>query len=322
MFIASLHVEGLADLPEFRIEGLQRCVHLRGPTPQTTAVGDAIALAFAAFSPAACERLLRRWGVVGPQEEPEFMGELCVAQAHWKDRYAARRLVYEPDRRSIVVTIKIELDPLLFRQLRDEAVRDPRLVAALAGGAHLELSVGALFATSFDALALSLRGVRIGSERFPTLEKDRPVWLTRVLSSMSHRFHQHVTGDGLAMRVMEAATSREHYDRYQSWQAHLEPKLGVVRPAWGPGGMPVLLADEQPLIRWGRAGFEAAALAASVYLEDPDVLWVETEDVGLAEVVQRGALEQIWLVSERGDVVVEPLKSRPRKAARFPTREE
>ncbi len=315
MFITAVEITGLAELPELHLSGLGRVVQVGGPSPASVALGDAIALAFAALSPAHCAAMLERWGVLGPGEQPEILADPFPSQASWTDRLAARHLVDDPNHRSITVSLTIELDPLLFRELRAEAARDPRLVTALAEGPMMTLCVGGLLATSYDALALSLQSVRIGEERFPTLPRERPLWLTRLLLTLGERFHRHTPGS-VAARALQVATSRQHHARYVAWQDALRERLGSVRVASGPGDAPVILADEKPLRRWGVAGRDLAALAGAVHLTGADVLWATTEDPLMAGAVEAGALEQVWWVCAAG----EPLKPtrKIRRAARFP----
>ena len=157
MFITAVSVRGFADLALFELQDLGRRVELRGPDPASTALGDAIELAFAALSEDALARLLSRWGLLGPGEEAEINGENFPDQATWSDGQAARYLLPPGPERHIQVEIEIEPDPILYGELRAESAREPRLVIGLSEGGRLTLGVGALFASSFDALALNLQ---------------------------------------------------------------------------------------------------------------------------------------------------------------------
>lgn len=316
MFITDVQIEGLADAPSLSLSELGREVLIAGPDPASTALGDGISLVFAALSEAHCAALLRHWHLLGSEEVPDILADPFPAQASWSDTIAARSLIDDPDRRSITASITLELDPILFRTLRAQSVRHPRLITALSSGLSLRLTVGALLATSFDALALSLQSVHIGTESFPTLPRERPGWLTRLLRQLGDRFHRHTPNPELAAEVLAAATSRQHHRRYQAWQAAMAP-LGVARVAHGPGGRPEILIDERPLWRHGEAGQRAAALAASIHLNDADILWAETTDPVLPQSIEAGALEQVWWVGADNGVLIEPTPRQVRRAAAF-----
>ena len=316
MFITDVQIEGLADAPSLSLSELDREVRIAGPDPASTALGDGIALVFAALSEPHCAALLQHWGLLGPEEIPDILADPFPAQASWSDSIAARSLIDDPDRRSITVSITLELDPILFRTLRAQSVRHPRLVTALSGGLNLRLTVGALLATSFDALALSLQSVHIGNESFPTLPRERPSWLTRLLRQLGDRFHRHTPRSDLAAQVMAAATSRQHHHRYQAWQAAMA-HLGMARVAHGPGGVPELLIDERPLWRHGEAGRRAADLAASIHLTGADILWAETSNSELAKGIEASALEQVWWVGTEDGAVIRPTPRQVRRAASF-----
>ena len=157
MYLTAVSASGFRDLPRFELGDLGRVVHLKGPSPATTALGDAVELAFAALSPEGLLRLLRRWDLLALGEDPEVLGAPFPDQATWADREGARALVAEPEERALVVSVDIALDPPLFGTLRSHAAREPRLVSALSEGARIRLEVGALFAASFDAVAVDLR---------------------------------------------------------------------------------------------------------------------------------------------------------------------
>jgi len=317
MFISAITVSGFADLPSVDLNDLTRQVHLKGPTPSTTALGDALELVFACLSAERLVRLLRRWSLLQPDEEPDLLGEPFPAQAAWSDQKTARYLVADASRRNLSVTVTIVLDPPQFGELRDAATREPRLVTAISRGAALTLSVGALFANSFDAIALSLRACQIGDERFPTSAADRPPWLTKLLLGIGERFQRHQPGLSVPELAMEIATSWDHHSRYVSWQASLVDDLGAARVVRAPSGAPVLLVDDKPLRRWGTHGVEHVELAASAWLSGADVLWVESERDILDACVagNQAPLEQIWRVSSKGDQEVCPAPGR--RAARF-----
>lgn len=318
MLVSSIAVHGFRDLPDWRSPpDLPRVVGVRGPGPASTALGDALELAFAALNPDAMTALLRRWAVLAPDEDAEILGAPLPEQVSWSDQRAARGLVASESERHLRVTVELALDPVLESSLRALAPREPRLAAGLAPGARVRLGVGALFTSTFDAVAVSVHELRFGEESFPTVAGQRPAWLTRFLVALAGRFARHPGPPGeppLAERVLAASTAWEGYGAYLGWQRALVARCGTVRPARGPGDVAVLLSDDLPLRRHGPAAEQRAAQAAAVYLSRADVLWVEDEDdeVDASTEGDGSPLEQIWRVHAEG--AVDPDQGRPDEA--------
>jgi hypothetical protein len=305
MYVTAIELRGFRDLPAWSAEGLDRTVHLRGPTPATTAVGDALDLAFGALSPEGLDRALRRWGVVAPEDAPEVEGAPLPTEATWSDAEAARALVADGER-TLRVELELALDPPLFAQLRELAAREPRVGPALARRPRLRLAVGALFAATWDAVAISIQRFSVGDEDFPVSGADRPRWLDRFLQAMATRLHRLDLEDDMGARLLDAATSRQRHDAYQRWTTALLPDGPRLRVARGPGEQPLLLGDELPLRRHGQAGLDRAALAGAVFLTGADVLFAEGDDPLLDRAVdgEDSPLEQVWRVGPRGALEV------------------
>lgn len=322
MYITAISARGFRDLPEARLENLGRVVDLAGPTPATTALGDAVELAFAALSEQALEALLLRWGLLGPGEQPDLTGEGFPEEAAWDDQRAARALVADEQKRVLSVELTIALDPPLYGLLRGEAARDPRVVSALGQGGGITLGVGGLFTSTFDTLALSLQSFRIGDEAFPTRPGDRPRWLTRLLREIADRFHRYDPDADTAAVAMTAMTSRADFDAWEAWRAALQPDGPTLRAARGPGGLAVLLGDDLPLRRFGHQAERDAGLAAAVHLSRADVLWAESGRGWLVDTVDgdASALEQVFRVHPAGARTVEaPVESEPTPTRTLPT---
>lgn len=316
MVIDAIDVRGLADLSAFQVTDLERQAHLQGPDPASIALGDALELFFAALDPRHLRNLLRRWGLTTDDEPPEIIGEPFPDQAHWTSAASGADLVKDTRQRSITVAVTVRLDPILFRDLRAEAAREPRLVTALADGPVITVTVGALFTRSFDAIALSINSAQIGDERFPTLTSERPAWLTRLLSAMGSRFHRFTPDNRtVAAWALQAANSRDAYPAYTAWQAALRDRLGEVRAYRDASDAPALLIGNRPSRRWGARGAHIAALAAAVYLSEADILWAESDDPILADGIARGALEQVILLSPSGSLQVQPPPQKKRATA-------
>ena len=111
MFITAVSVRGFADLAHFDLSSLDRIVHLQGPDPSCTALGDAIELAFAALSEARLKRLLNRWELLAPGEEPEISGDPFPEQATWSDTQSARTLLPPGPERHLQVNWKSNVTP-------------------------------------------------------------------------------------------------------------------------------------------------------------------------------------------------------------------
>ena len=142
MFVTAIHAQGFRDLPDGRVDGLDRLVDLRGPDPSTTALGDALELAFAALSAECLERLLRRWGVLTDGEAPEITGTPFPDQASWSDQQTARALVADSQTPRLKVEVTLTLDP-------------PALVFFFFGYVRLHLVLPTKFLLGIIALTLS-----------------------------------------------------------------------------------------------------------------------------------------------------------------------
>jgi hypothetical protein len=306
MFITAVSVRGFADLALFELQDLGRRVELRGPDPASTALGDAIELAFAALSEDALARLLSRWGLLGPGEEAEINGENFPDQATWSDGQAARYLLPPGPERHIQVEVEIEPDPILYGELRAESAREPRLVIGLSEGGRLTLGVGVLFASSFDALALNLQRFEVGGQAFPLHGSDRPSWLDRFLRLLAHRFHRHDPSRSVADDALAAATSRDQFEAYQSWQKCIDGEH-TLRAARGAGDRSLILCNERPLSRWGPTTESLVRLGASVHLSGADVVWAETLPERMESAIEGdgSALEQVFCIHSEGTIRVE-----------------
>jgi hypothetical protein len=332
MWIRGIELSGFRDLPSFKASELGQVVGVCGPSPAATAVGDAIALFFAALDSDALRQLLVDWGALAPDDLPDLMGNPLPEQVTWHDGRSLAHMV-EEGRRDLRVRLELQLDPPTVARLRQDGARDPRLAAALVGGPIASVEVGALFTRDFDAIALSIQGLRVGREDFPTGPAERPAWMLPLLRGLVGRFRRHGTedADALAERVLEAALSWDRYGRYRAWQEAMGADAAdgaEVRAARGVGEQAVLLLGDRPLSRWGQKAVRRAAQAADVYLDDLDLLWVETDDAWV-EGATRGescALEQVWRVHGAGALVpvaiaaTQPVAGARRKKLDLPRR--
>ena len=306
MYLRSIRVRGFADLPNAHIEDCERWMHLHGPSPAVTALGDAIELGFAALSMPALIRLACRLGLIPERLPPEDSSLELPDQIDNLDPVAVKGILSPSARRALNVELELHLDPPLFGRLREHAAREPRLATALATSPTIHLSVGALFTVSHDAMAIHLDGFAVGEQRFPTHGKERPAWLNRFLASLRGRFHRFDLEDDAPAQLLDAATSRDHHAAYHQWQSALGPDGPHLRVARGADDRPTLLGDDQPLRRYGQAGQDRAALAAAIHLSGADILWAESADALLKQAVESdpSPLEQVFSVSPTGTVSV------------------
>jgi hypothetical protein len=306
MYVVSIRVRGFRDLPAARVEDCERWMRLRGPSPAVTALGDAIELVFAALSETALARLAWRWGMIAeglPPGDPELN---FPDQLDQLDPVAARALLAPDAKRSLKVDLELHLDPPLYRQLRELAAREPRVVTALAERPTIRLSVGALFTTNHETMAIHLDGFSVGNQRFPTHGKERPQWLSRFLSGLRGRFHRFDLEDDIPEQLLDAATSRDTHDAYLAWQTSFGPAGPHLRVARGADDRPILLGDNRPLRRYGQSGLDRASLAAAIHLSGADILWAESNDPLLQAAVEANPspLEQVFSVSPDGTVEI------------------
>ena len=132
MYVSALTVRGLRDLEEFTVRDLPRVATVRGPSPASTALGDALELAFSSLCSDQFESLLRRWELMAPGETLTIDGDPFPDQATWNDRIAARCLLSEGGSRSVTVEVELILDPPLFQALRTLGFRDLNLLCGLS----------------------------------------------------------------------------------------------------------------------------------------------------------------------------------------------
>ena len=158
MYVRSLSIHGLADLPSFRAEDLGRQVVITGPSPAASAVGDGLALFFSALSERALSHLLLRWGLIQAPAEAEIAMEGVPIQATWTDRRIAKSIVADHGSRTVRARAELLLDPPMSTNLRNHAAREPRLAVGLEG-APVSASKSAP-SSGPPGMSLHLRSVR------------------------------------------------------------------------------------------------------------------------------------------------------------------
>jgi hypothetical protein len=239
----------------------------------------------------------------------------------------AKALCADPQKRRLGVQLNIELDPPLCADLRTLAARYPRLGVALGGepAPTISIEVSAYFGSSWDVLSLSVQSVILGGERFSTAASERSPWLTQLLLDLGNRFVSHDESSHFGQQAMTAMTARAPgaFERFQAWQACLQDSLGTVRPVHDAEQSVMLLANDRPLHRHGPMAIRRVQMAASAFLYGADIMWIGEDDPWGARFVEGEgtALEQLWSVTEDGDVDPEA-QSQPRTILSFGSQEE
>ena len=327
MYVRGIAIYGLADLPRFSVSGLGREVTVKGPSAAASAIGDGLALGFAALSTPALEALLLRWGVTSPGETADIEANPLPVQATWSDTSIAKGLCADRQKRKLSVHIDIELDPPLTANLRSLAAREPRVGIGLGESPTptISIEVSAYFGSSWDVLSLSIQSVLLGNERFTGAANERSTWLTRLLLDLGNRFVSHDESSNHGTHAMKAMTSRSaaKYERFQQWQHCLQPDLGLVRPVPSTNETILLLANNRPIHRYGPLAERRARLATSAFLSDADIMWTGEHDDWAQRFIEGDgtALEQLWTVSTDGEV--DPASQpQPRTVLSFGSQEE
>lgn len=237
------------------------------PWEEGRALRDALQLAFALVDPVVLRTLLEGWGA----SELEVSEEPLLVSVRYSGAPGLESLL-EPDAGGVVrVRVRLRLDPPQFATLRHHAVRDVRLVDALAGGPTCELAVGALLRPG--SLTLDLRSFLVGSVPFAVSGPDRPGWLGAFLLGLRGR----LAAAPLAPAAWGEAARSWSADR----QGHLRAALVALAASPAAVSGLVALPEEPALLEAGRllplrfAGPRVRAAVGwvgAVQLGRPDVL--------------------------------------------------
>ncbi|TVQ90423.1 MAG: hypothetical protein EA397_12615 [Deltaproteobacteria bacterium] len=284
MYVTSLRTDGLRFAHDAAVDLPSRLVHL-ADGPANLALFDALELFRAACEAEHLESALSRLDVVDPFEDLEVSAEHGLPEQISFAHGDAESLLRPDGTRTIKVRVDLALDPLLYGTLREQALRDPRLVTAL-GDATASITVGWVFTNDLHTASIARLQVRIGDVSFPSAGNERPRWLAPWLRDIAGRFRR-ITSDDLdvvAERLLEAAFSSDPVmrQRYHTLRQALEAPpfnlgrlelvhlRGVVTPCFGPELVRPRLV--------GRRGAELLQIATAVLLDQPDVLLIERID--------------------------------------------
>lgn len=330
MLIRHVEVAGLAGLGPLSPLPLGRVVQVGGPPRALTALCDALALALGFFSPEEAVRAFARWGAAPQLPEP---GRLHPEELRLERPDRVRPWLDPAADRTVRVSLELELDPPQFGRVRDAALRDPELSAALArGGARVQLSLGWLFTQDYRVVAPSVLSLRLGDLELRAGDERAP---------LLHGFLRGLAGRGLVREPLEVDEARyalaqrdadpERRARAARLSRALEGPpfgLGALEVVEPPGQPPWLAFGPEltPLRGLGPGALEAAGLADAVCLSGAEILVLRdplafAPDPGVrrAWLVEQAegagsTLEQVFLVggAEAPDLVlVDPV---PREA--------
>ena len=322
MHIRRLACQGLRALPDFEAKGLERVVSVAGSPAGRTALADAIAIALSAFSEADTLAVARDLG----------LGDACEVTAEalpdslLTPRPEVARALFTDDR-TVRVRLDLELDPPQYGEIRTAAMRDPRLVSALAAqDTTLGLTAGWAWTRDWTVATISVLGVRLGDVELPLVGDDRPTWLDRFFAGLAGRLIRHRAGqvDARAFARAERSPSTERRAGARRVREILAGRafgLGQLEVVEGPDGPWLGLPhglDLLPLRAHGPRVEHAVGLAQAVHQSGAEILIAEAP-LDLAErpralsnwlraqaEADGSALEQVFLLGGGGAGALRP----------------
>ena len=282
MRLVALSIEGLARAPEWSdtLDASQALPE----APLGMAVADGIALFAAGLDGDRCERVLRRMGVARGEQEVHRDDHDFAEQVVGLDPFEVEALLDPEGGRRVTVSGRIALDPPLFGRLREESMRDPKMLAALGEDPTLTVKVGWLFSSDRSAASVGVLEVKVANTAFPTGRSERPRWMNGLLRAVGARLGGVGADDDaetLGGALLDAALSadpgiRERYARLA--QAMEQPPFGLGRLELVRRGDRVQLAFGETLVRarqLGPGALRALRIAHAALVIAPDVLVVE-----------------------------------------------
>ena len=280
MLVHGIRVAGLRDAEGFVRTDLGARVELSGG-PEGVAVADAFDLFAAGLVAGRIPTTLARLGISGEVEVLEEDG--MPVQASWDDPWGARTLVAGDSARRITVWVEVIPDPPLFGQLREMAVREPRLVAGLSDSPRIAARVGWLFTKDWTAASIAVLEFKVGDMAFPASGPERPAWVPKVLRQLGARFLRWTPSaeQELAERLLAASLSpdaevRDAYARAAGALADEPFELGALELARVGEQLWLCFGRDMRRARqFGPSAVEAAGLSVAAFLDAPDVLVIE-----------------------------------------------
>ncbi len=315
MLVTGLRAEGIRDVEMIREPG--RRVDL-----PSGSVGRAMADALVLWAGSLCgDQLARALVAVGAASSEDavelVVEEGAVVGASW-DRVGAMASMLEAGERRFGVEVSLDLDPLLFASLREQAVRDPRLVSALGQRLTMKVKVGWLLTRDGLGCTIGVLALSVGGVEFPVSGSEKAAWATSILRDVGRRVARVRWSDSasqVATRISEAARCtdpqrRQAAERASNALSSAPFRFGRLEPIESGVELEVALGPDLLRIeRFGPAGLHALQLVEEVFMEQPDVLIVDGPGAGFSRpgAIARwlaarvdgtdATLEQVWFVS-------------------------
>jgi len=323
MRVLSVRTEGLLDAPA--LADLGALVRLPSGPPGR-AIAAALGLWAASLGGDDLPGLLVSLGLASSTDGVDVTEERGVPVGVSWDLVGASASLREPGQRRFGVEVTVALDPPLFAALREEAVRDPRLIQALGHGLRMRVKVGWMLTLDGLSATIGVLGLRVGTVDFPVTGSDAAPWAPRVLAKLGRRVGR-VCEEEPLMAVVERVrlalrgpdpSARVRAQRLCDALARAPFRSGrlalVDQPLVDLADLVVPVFGDAlvPLARFGPAAAHALRLTEAALLRQPDVLMVQAVGGGAprpAGLVRwltgcvngpDATLEQVWLVAGGG----------------------
>ena len=313
MLISALDIQGLKAAGDWSGTGLGASVELPAP-PVGMAISDALAMIEAILNPDQFVALSHRLGILSPEHEVFHDDAGFVEQAVELDVAAVDAILSADGSRRVTLTATLELDPPLFGRLREESMRDPRVMTALGQNPALTLKVGWLFSMSRQAVSVGVLDFQVGNTPFALNKSDRPSWMNGMLRAIGARLGRADWSEEISAvtrRLQQASLSADVHQRrgfrrvaealsakpFQLGHLDLIGMGDDVVAAFGPE-----LTRARLL---GPRASRALRLTEAALVRSPDVLVVEEATVDeVAWLVsciegEDATLEQVWVVAAK-----------------------
>lgn len=309
MRITFFRVEGLRHAHEWEASDLGAHVVLPA-APAGMAIGDGIALMAGALGGPRTLAVLARCGATADDPELILDDRRFPEQVVGLDPVGVDALLDDESGRKVIVSARMTLDPPLFGQLREESMRDPKMLAALGEDPSVLVRVGWLFSQDLRAVSIGVLEVQVAQTAFPTGRSERPQWMDRLLRSIGERLGGmggERTEAELAERLLTASLSpdpdmRRGFARVAESMIHPPFSLGRLELLRGVNGAAAAFGDGLVRARQlGPRAVRALRLAEAALIRCPDVLVVEDSAAApwsdwLVELTtgEDATLEQVW----------------------------
>jgi len=280
MYIQSVEIQGLADLPYCLLQEIPSSgMTFQEATPETTALGDALAIWFAAFDEMSLVDLLVQWGWA-QEEDIEVFGEGLVEEVSWFDGTCSSMWVED---RTVSISLDIGLDNDTVQTLR-QLIANPEVQVALMSEPTFSATLSMRWSNDHQVMGLSFTSIRLGQWRMPT---EKPVWYLQLMRVFYQRFFRNHNRFMVAECALSTMLSIDGFTRYQSFQQACA-KWGELRVVSILDREPMLLINDRRIRRWGAEMESTIRVLASWHLVSSDIVW---SDRVLSE---RPMNKQIW----------------------------